>query len=196
MNKLLNRPQPMGRDPTVQPSLLFVCWGNVCRSPAARSIFLQYMKKQQEGEAIRVEAAGVCVDEIPPAPSFAMRWVTLRRGYWLRRQPRTVYRRDLEDFQVVVAMDRQVLSALASMHRRPRARVLLLSDFLPEGHPVDVPDPMNRSARTCHRVLDMLEQACPKLWDDLTRPPVDTSNYPIRPVANMGLMGNQPCSQL
>lgn len=164
MNKLLKQPQPMGRDPTSPSSLLFVCWGNVCRSPAARSVFLRYLKQEYRG-TVRVDAAGVCVDEIPPAPSLAMRWVTLRRGYWLRHEPRSVYRQDLDEFEHVIAMDRRVLAALESLHRCPRGRIALLSDFLPPGFPIDVPDPMNCSAPTCHRVFDMLEQACPQLLE-------------------------------
>lgn len=144
-------------------SLLFVCWGNVCRSPAGALIMQKYLRRHNAESFVKVDSAGVCIDEDFKRPSLKMRWATLRRGYLVRHEPRTVCRTDLMRFDLVVAMDYQNLNALYSINRKPTSEIRLLSEFLPSGMPSDVPDPMNRSLHVCDRVLDMIEKACPSI---------------------------------
>lgn len=148
-------------------SVLFVCRCNVCRSPAAKSVFEKYLKSQKLEAAYYLDSAGVNLDENPPAPSFSMRWTAFRRGYRLKKRARKVRRPDLNRFDLVIAMDQQNLDILRSMHSNPSADIRLLSDFLPVDAPANVPDPMNRSRQTCHLVFDLLEQACPSIVECL-----------------------------
>lgn len=190
MNKLLPLPRPKIRRPpdVSRPQLLFVCWGNVCRSPAARSVFSRYCRRNLTSRCT-VDSAGVCVDEYPPAPSMAMRWAALVRGYSLASGHRTVYRNDLDRYQLVVAMDDRVLQAIHTLHRSPRSSIHLLSDFLPAGSPRNVPDPMNRSRRTCHLVLDLLEAACPAISETLSEWEQKTVPETTRPRSSQAASG-------
>ena len=145
-------------------SVMFVCMGNICRSPAGAAVLEKYLRSNRLPEReFYIDSAGVEVVASDSKPTFAMRWAAFRRGYRLKPRPRCVRRPELDEFDLVVAMDRTVLAALYSIHESPSAKIKLLSDFLPNGMPKDVPDPMFRSTRTCNKVLDMLEIACPHL---------------------------------
>ena len=179
-SQLMNRLSSTDPSPT-KKSVLFLCKANICRSPAAESVFRQYLDKQQ-GSNILVSSAGVNVHEDGDGvrPSFAMRWVAYRRGYKFKQLVRRVLPRDLNDFDLIIAMDRSnrdSLLLLSSSQKSPvKASLNLLSDFLPRRRwPIDVPDPMNRSQRTCHRVFDMLEAACPKIFETLAGTPIKRS---------------------
>lgn len=140
-------------------SVLFVCWGNICRSPAAEALLKRQMK-QRGFNGIQIKSAGVCPDDQPSNASWSMRWASFRRGVWLRPRPRLFTKRDFSRFDLVVAMDRQVMYSINAVSRGQANNVMLLSSFLPDGSPTDVPDPMNRPLAVCNRVLDMLETAC------------------------------------
>ncbi len=145
-------------------SVLFVCWGNLCRSPAAASVFQKFLdNKPFPSLEVFVDSAGVDDVASDAKPTIAMRWAAFRRGYRLRRPARRIRRPELDEFDLVIAMDRKVFSSLQTVHESPSAKICLLSDFLPPGMPRDVPDPMFRTTRTCNRVLDMLELASPKI---------------------------------
>lgn len=140
-------------------SVLFVCWANVCRSPAAELLLKREVKRRGQLD-VRIESAGVCADADTAVPSFFMRWATLRRGIWLRPSPRHLQKQDLQKYDLIIAMDHDVLYSIRTIGRNDSTNVKLLSEFLPEGWPVNVPDPMRRSVAKCNRVLDMLDQAC------------------------------------
>ena len=148
-----------GQAATKVKSVLFVCWGNVCRSPAAEIILKREMKRLGV-DGSQIESAGICPDGQPGKPSWPMRWASLRRGVWLRPTPRMLRKKDFELFDVVIAMDREVLYSMETIVGREPKNVWLLSKFLPKNSRVDVPDPMCRPVSVCNYVLDMLETAC------------------------------------
>ena len=149
-------------------SVLFVCWANVCRSPAGTAVFKKYLEHRGlDSRDILIDSAGV--ESVDPhiVPSFAMRWAAFRRGYRLKQNARRVRRPELDSFDLVIAMDRRVFGALSTLHRSPKAKIKLLSEFLPCDAPLDVPDPMNRTKPVCDKVFEMLESACPAIASDL-----------------------------
>jgi len=148
-------------------SVLFVCWGNVCRSPAGTSVLKRHLKTRNLESIVQVDSAGVSFDNVLPRPSLWMRWAAFRRGYVLKQRARRINRRELNNVDLVIAMDRRILHVLHALHKNPSSTIKLLSDFLPDGWPQDVPDPMNRCKRICNRVFDMLELACPKIVENL-----------------------------
>lgn len=149
--------QPSEKSPK---SILFVCWGNVCRSPAAEIILKRHIHRHGF-ENVRIASAGVCADGAVAHPSFSMWWASLRRGFWLRPKPRLLRKLDIAKYDLMIAMDRDVLFAIKNIAKEQNpSNVKLLSEFLPREWPIDVPDPMQRPARVCNRVLDMLETAC------------------------------------
>ena len=145
-------------------SVLFVCWANVCRSPAATAVFENYLTHRGlDSHDISIDSAGV--ESVDPhiVPSSAMRKAAFCRGYRLKQNARRVRRPELDSFDLVIAMDRSVLGALSILHRSPKAEIKLLSEFLPCDAPVEVPDPMNEAKPVCDKVFEMLETACPAI---------------------------------
>ena len=145
-------------------SVMFVCWGNLCRSPAGASVLQEFLEESKiRTFDFYIDSAGVEVVASNAKPTFAMRWAAFRRGYQLKQRARRIRRPELDEFDLVIALDRKVLHSLSTFHHSPTAKIKLLSDFLPPGMPRDVPDPMFRTTRTCNKVFDMLELACPQI---------------------------------
>jgi len=90
-----------------------------------------------------------------------MRRHAWRRGYRILSRSRAVRPKDLEFFDLVIAMDGENLADLKRIHRRPSSEIKMLSDFLDDSWPFEVPDPYNGDPIEFERVLDMMEAACP-----------------------------------
>lgn len=162
----------MGNSNQYRKSVLFVCWSNICRSPAAESVLSQYLKKRKLDDVFLVESAGVCIDEKPPKPSYWVRRTARRRGYRLKNDPRLLRRTDLCKYDLVIATDQENLKALRTFNSEPLSTIRLLSDYLPPTWPRDIPDPMNADGEICSLVFDMLEAACPLITEELLGPAV------------------------
>ena len=147
-------------------SILFVCWGNVCRSPAAEMILKRELKRRGL-DAMPIRSAGVAADTEKCRPSFGMRWAALRRGLWLAPMPRMFRRADCKKYDLVIAMDRQVEFSIRSIAGSEDANIKLISEFLPNDSPIDLPDPMRRSVTRCHLVLNLICCACRRISDEV-----------------------------
>ncbi len=147
--------------------VLFVCMGNICRSPAAEAVFVRQAFERGVGEAVEADSAGTIAYHSGEGPDARMRRAAAARGVEVDGQARPVVVEDFESFDLIVAMDRDNLRDLESMRRGGRARLALFSDFLPSGNPTDVPDPYYGGPEGFDNVLDLLEQGCPELLDRL-----------------------------
>ncbi|MEM9409373.1 MAG: low molecular weight protein-tyrosine-phosphatase, partial [Acidobacteriota bacterium] len=123
------------------PSVLFVCLGNICRSPTGEAVFRAYA--EAEGPTpVRVDSAGTSGYHAGEPADARMRQAGARRGYSLESRSRQTVADDFHSFDLIVAMDRNNLRDLRSQAPSDAtAEVRLLSDFLEPGAPVDVPDP-------------------------------------------------------
>ena len=138
-------------------SILFVCTGNICRSPTAEGV-LRGMAAQK-GMALRVESAGTHGYHVGEPPDARAQEHARRRGYDLSAQrARRVAARDFEEFDLILAMDRGHLAILG--HACPPAHRHKLRLLLAEG---DVPDPYYGGPEGFERVLDLVEAACREL---------------------------------
>ena len=128
--------------------VLFVCMGNICRSPAAEGLFRALVDEQGLDARIEIDSAGTIAYHAGEPPDPRMRQAAAARGHTLTGRARPVIPEDFRRFDLIVAMDRENLADLREMAdalledgREERARLSLLSDFLPAGAPRDVPDP-------------------------------------------------------
>jgi protein-tyrosine phosphatase len=142
-------------------SILFVCTGNICRSPTAEGV-LRAMAVA-EGIELRIESAGIGDWHVGNPPDERTQHHAKSRGYDLSAQrARQVRPGDFTDFDLILAMDRGHLRALERMAPRGERHKLRL---FAAGQ--DVPDPYYGGAEGFERVLDLVEAACRDLLQEL-----------------------------
>ncbi|HEV3009561.1 MAG TPA: low molecular weight protein-tyrosine-phosphatase [Burkholderiales bacterium] len=147
-----------------QRSILFVCTGNICRSPTAEGVFRSLCKKA--GFDLRIESAGLGDWHVGDPPDERAQHHARNRGYDLSAQrARQVRLRDFDDFDLILAMDSGHLRALQKMAPpRHRAKIRLFAGAC------DVPDPYYGGAEGFEHVLDLVEERCRALLDELKAP--------------------------
>ena len=109
--------------------ILFVCLGNICRSPTAEAVFRAVAAREAPELMIEVDSAGTAGYHIGEPPDLRTRQAAARRGYDMSPlRARIVEPRDFEDFDLILAMDRENLGVLhhrAPAHTRDRVRLFL-----------------------------------------------------------------------
>ena len=144
--------------------ILFVCTGNICRSPTAEGV-LRHLSRGA-GIEIHVESAGTHDYHVGAAPDARAQKHARSRGYDLSRQrARQLRKRDFEEFDLLVAMDRghlKIMQDNCPPQHQGKLRMLVA------GH--DVPDPYDGGAEGFERVLDMVEAACLGLLSAIRAP--------------------------
>lgn len=147
--------------------VLFVCMGNICRSPAAEGVFQYLINQMGLGHRVQIDSAGTIGYHAGKPADARMRRAASERGYELTSISRQVKAWDLDEFDLVVAMDRDNLENLRALKANATAEVCLLSDFLDAKWPRDVPDPYYGGDAGFQEVLDMIEAACPNIVSKL-----------------------------
>ena len=150
--------------------ILFVCLGNICRSPAAEGVLRAMAQQRGKAGALEIDSAGTYGGHAGELPDPRMRAAAARRGYALTHRARRVELADFERFDRVVAMDDANDRTLTEMARRCSAqdKVVRMADFFRHYSGVgSVPDPYYGGAEGFDRVLDLLEDACGTLLDSL-----------------------------
>lgn len=141
--------------------ILFVCLGNICRSPTAEGVLRTLAAREAPELSLEVDSAGTAGYHIGEPPDPRMRHAAARRGYDLSGlRARVVEPRDFECFDLILAMDQdnlQVLKRRAPAQAHGRLRLFL--DFAPESATAEVPDPYYGGAKGFEEVLDLVESA-------------------------------------
>lgn len=152
-----------------QVKVLFVCMGNICRSPTGEGVFRRFVDSAGLGDAILVDSAGTIDFHTGNPPDHRMREAASRRGYQLTSSARQVTRVDIDTFDLIVAMDLDNLLDLQTLAKGPRNNIRMLGSYLEDAagnaDARSVPDPYYGGAQGFEEVLDMIEAACPRLLD-------------------------------
>lgn len=149
--------------------ILFVCMGNICRSPTAEGVFRDYLARHAPALDVEVDSAGTHDYHVgrPPDPRTVA--AAARRGIDLTSlRARQVTAADFERFDLILAMDR--LNHVTLLDRSPRQfhpRIRTLLEFTGDGEPADVPDPYYGEAAGFDAVLDLVETAVPGLLAEI-----------------------------
>ena len=141
--------------------ILFVCLGNICRSPTAEGVLRDLLTREAPQLAVEIDSAGTGDYHIGAPPDARSQRAALRRGIDLSAlRARQVSPQDFSRFDWILAMDEDNLRDLEAL--RPtgsKARLRLFLDFAPPPHPDAVPDPYLGDARAFERVLDLTTAA-------------------------------------
>lgn len=149
--------------------VLFVCLGNICRSPSAEAVFKAYVERQGRASVFEIDSAGLSAYHHGEQADKRMRTHAAKRGYFLDSISRPVTYDDFFHFDHIVAMDEQNRAEL--IRRAPTAdcarKVSLLTDWYSAALLDHIPDPYYSGAEGFELVLDLIESCCPSLMDSL-----------------------------
>ena len=159
----------MSADPV---SVLFVCLGNICRSPLAEGIFSSLAESRGLADRFRVDSAGTGAWHTGEPPDTRSIDIAAAHGVRLAGVARQVTRQDFHDFDVVVAMDRSNRRSLERLRGRGagagKADVVMMRAYDPRGGDPDVPDPYYGGSHGFERVYRILVRSCEGLVEDLS----------------------------
>jgi protein-tyrosine phosphatase len=141
--------------------ILFICMGNICRSPSAEGVFRHLLAQRQVDLEVEVDSAGTHDYHVGEPPDPRAISAARRRGIDLSTlRARSVQPQDFENFDLLIAMDEQNLRELRSRSGPVYAsRLRLMMDFAPDVGRRAVPDPYYGGPQGFEDVLDLLEQA-------------------------------------
>jgi protein-tyrosine phosphatase len=150
--------------------ILFVCLGNICRSPAAEGVMRSLVEQQGLSEFIEVDSAGTASWHIGKLPDDRMRHAGKRRGYDLCSRARQVQASDLNSFDLILAMDESNLQNLRSLDDSWRGdpKVKGFCDYCSQHEESEVPDPYYGGPEGFEKVLDLLEDGCAGVLKEFT----------------------------
>lgn len=160
--------------------LLFVCLGNICRSPTAEGVMRHLLVEEGLAEAVELDSAGTGDWHVGHAPDERSAGAASERGIELSGQARQVALEDFETYDLILAMDRSNHADLLALapDADARERVRLLREYDPEAvaaAALEVPDPYYGGADGFEEVLDVVTRACEGLLEAEIRPSVINS---------------------
>jgi protein-tyrosine phosphatase len=149
--------------------VLFVCMGNICRSPTAQGVFEQLVAASDLSDRVHTDSAGTYAYHVGEAPDKRATEAAQRRGVDLTTQrARRVSPGDFERFDYVLAMDSSNYDdLLAICQPRHASKLRLFLEFAPDLGVAEVPDPYYGGATGFERVLDLIEEAAEGLLADI-----------------------------
>ena len=152
--------------------LLFVCLGNICRSPAAEGVFLHLLNERGLSDSFVVDSAGTGGWHTVNPADQRMQAAAARRGIQLPSRARQISLDDLSEFDLILTMDDANLAAVQSLvreaGRRATATVRPMLSYAQRFSEAEVPDPYYGGESGFEHVLDLLEDACSNLLDELS----------------------------
>jgi protein-tyrosine phosphatase len=152
--------------------VLFVCTGNICRSPTAEAVLRAHLRREGLDDRIEVDSAGTGGWHVGDAPTPMAQELAHGKGYDMTDlRARQVERADFDRFDLILALDRGHLAALERLQRAESRAALALLRSYADDHPIEVPDPYYGGRRDYQYALELIEQAMPGLlaaladWD-------------------------------
>ena len=151
--------------------ILFVCLGNICRSPTAEGVMRSLLREEGMEREVQIDSAGTGAWHVGSAPDSRAAEAAQARGITLEGAARTVTDEDFEEFDLLIAMDRENMAVLRRLAPSEEARdkVHLLREFDPASNTadLDVPDPYYGAPDGFDQVLDLVHAACQGLLEDI-----------------------------
>ncbi len=152
--------------------ILFVCLGNICRSPLANEVFLHLVKQQGLEEQFEIDSCGTGNWHIGSLPDSRMIREAEKHGIEMTHRARTLHEFDFEYYDLILAMDLSNLDTLLHECKKDyRHKVKLFRTYDPETDDTnaEVPDPYYDSEKGFSNVYNIVERTCKNLLQDLTK---------------------------
>lgn len=152
-------------------SVLFVCTGNICRSPSAEGVLRHMIVSTPalKGMIIEVDSAGLDDFHIGEAPDMRSQRAAIRKGYDISTiKARQLSRRDFEKFDYILAMDKTHFRSLTQMcPPQHTGKIRMFLSYAPDAVGEDVPDPYYGGENGFENVLHLIEEGCKGLIQDI-----------------------------
>ena len=145
--------------------ILFVCMGNICRSPAGEATLRKLVEEEDLQDQIEIDSAGTIGFHTDSPPDPRMHKAAANRDIHTSGQARQVFVEDLDDFDRVLAMDNANLQDLQNMAETPsqEAKIKAFCEYCTQHDHKEVPDPYYGGNQGFELVLDLLEDGCRQL---------------------------------
>jgi protein-tyrosine phosphatase len=144
-------------------SILFVCMGNICRSPTAEGVFRKLVSDAGRSVEFEIDSAGTIGFHAGAMADSRMRAAAQERGYRLESTARRIQRADFDRFDMIVTMDDENFRDVSDMKPGPGAIVVRMCDYCELHEETEVPDPYYGGEAGFYKVIDILEDACSSL---------------------------------
>lgn len=153
----------------INKSILFVCLGNICRSPMAEVVFNKILKDNNLEDKFKVDSAGLLDFHQGDVADHRMRLHAQKRGYEIAHRSRPVTKNDFENFDYIIGMDEQNIRQLMRQAKTPeqQAKIHKMTDFSQNIAADNVPDPYYGGDAGFEHVIDLLEDAGKGLFEYL-----------------------------
>lgn len=154
----------MNSQPPPISSILFVCMGNICRSPAGENVMRRLLEDAGLADAVRCDSAGTLDYHTGEPPDSRMCAAGRRRGLPMTGTARQVTRADLDAFDLILVMDNDNYAALARLATAGnRHKIKRFCEYCSAHTETEVPDPYYGGASGFEQVLDLLEDGCAQI---------------------------------
>ena len=156
----------------MKKKVLFVCWGNICRSPSAEAVFKKVVEKAGLKNNFEIDSAGTIAAHSGERADSRMRHHASMRGYSLDSVSRKVNPNiDFDHFDYIIAMDDKNLDDLLFMTRNSEdeSKISKMTDYCTIFNNSSVPDPYYGGSKGFELVLDLLEDACIGLLNQINK---------------------------
>lgn len=153
-------------------NVLFVCLGNICRSPLAEGIFKKKIEEAGLSELIKVDSAGTSrwhIGEPPDSRSSEIAW---QNGIFLDHTGRQIQSADLNEFDYIIAMDSDNyhdINRMKETYGNGKAEIVLMRDFDNQQSGSDVPDPYYGGRNGFQLVYDLLDESSSNFLDKIKK---------------------------
>jgi protein-tyrosine phosphatase len=151
--------------------LLFVCLGNICRSPAAENIMNHLIQTNGLSSKITCDSAGTASYHVGSSPDGRMsKAASQKLGIQMQGKARQFQKSDFQDFDLILAMDQENYANILAVDNSPeyQAKVKLMCDFCTRHTLKEVPDPYYGGAEGFNQVIDLLTDACEGLLEHVS----------------------------
>lgn len=149
--------------------LLFVCLGNICRSPSAENIMNHLIAEAGLSQSVVCDSAGTSSYHIGNPPDRRMTLAATQRGIQMTGRARQFTEADFKEFDLILAMDQSNYDDILSLDRtgQYRHKVRLMCEFCRHHSDVEVPDPYYGGPEGFNYVIDLLMDACAGLLEEV-----------------------------